>query len=135
MKKTTLLLVVAVALIAAALLWTRPAQSQQIPASAPTPSLDSRQQAWLGALEWCESRAEPGAINPKDKDNTPSYGILQFKPGTFASYAKLYGLGSTTDYMNPAEQEAIVTQMILRGGIDWHWQFPSCSRLLGLPPA
>ena len=98
------------------------------------PALTHQQKAWLGALEWCESRGRPSAINPKDRDGTPSYGILEFKPSTFALFAGIYGTGSTTDYMNADEQEAIVTQMILKGGIDWAQQFPACTRLLGNPP-
>lgn len=96
-------------------------------------TLTHEQQAWLGSLEWCESRGNPKAINPKDRDNTPSYGILQFKPTTFALFAKLYGTGSTTDFMNPTEQEAIVKQMILRG-VNWAQQFPDCTKKLGTPP-
>ncbi len=99
-----------------------------------TPQLSHRQKAWLGALEWCESRGNPDAVNPKDRDNTPSYGILQFKPGTFSEFAKLYSIASTTDYMDPDAQEAIVTQMILRDGVDWHQQFPVCVHKLGTPP-
>ena len=94
--------------------------------------LSHPQQAWLGALEWCESRGKPEAINPQDRDNTPSYGILQFKPSTFDSFAKAYHI--TGALMNPKSQEAIVTEMILRGGIDWHQQFPDCSARLGMPP-
>lgn len=98
------------------------------------PALSHQQKAWLGMLEWCESRGNPAAINKKDRDNTPSYGILQFKPGTFALFAKSYGLASTTNYMDPDAQEAIVTQMILRGGIDWAQQFPACTAKYGTPP-
>lgn len=97
-------------------------------------SLSHQQTAWLGALEWCESRGNPKAINPKDRDNTPSYGILQFKPSTFSLFATLYGLSSTTDYMDPDAQEAIVKQMILQGGIRWNYQFPACTAMIGTPP-
>lgn len=101
-----------------------------------TPTLDHQQKAWLGALEWCESRGNPKAVNPKDRDNTPSYGLLQFKPGTFYGFAKKYGIATTSlGYMDPEVQEAIVTQMILRGGIDWSWQFPACTKRLGPPPS
>lgn len=103
--------------------------------AAATPTLTSEQQAWLGALEWCESRGNPKAINPKDRDNTPSYGLLQFKPSTLTLFAKLYGIATTSKgVMDPATQTAIVTQMIVRGGVDWSAQFPVCSHRLGLPP-
>ena len=95
--------------------------------------LDHPQQAWLGSLEYCESRGKPDAINPMDSDGTPSYGILQFKPSTYAWYAKIYGMASTTNYMDPEEQEAIVTQMIIRG-VNWAKQFPDCTKKLGVPP-
>jgi len=96
--------------------------------------LTSEQQAWLGALEWCESGGNPKAINPKDSDGTPSYGILQFKPGTFRTFAGIYGLSTSTSYMNRDEQVAIVTQMVVRNGVNWHQQFPACVARLGLPP-
>lgn len=109
-----------------------PPAATSTPASA-TPSLSYEQKAWLGSLEWCESRGNPEAVNPKDLDNTPSYGLLQFKPGTFDLYSGIYRI-ATTSYMAPAEQEEIVTDMILKGGINWHQQFPACVKLLGLPP-
>lgn len=112
-----------------------PAKAAETPAPTQTaPALTHQQTAWLGALEWCESRGNPKAINPKDKDNTPSYGILQFKPSTFSLFATKYGLASTTDFMNPDAQEAIVTQMVLQGGIQWNYQFPACTARLGIPP-
>ena len=98
----------------------------------PEPTLNHQQKAWLGALEWCESKGKPSAVNPKDRDNTPSYGILQFKPSTLAYFKKQYGI--TGELMNPDTQEAIVTQMILKGGINWAQQFPDCTKKLGTPP-
>lgn len=98
------------------------------------PQLSKRQQIWLHALIWCESKGRPEALNPKDKDGTPSYGLLQFKPGTFNAYGKKYGVDISKGYKDPVAQEAIVTQMILQGGIKWSQQFPSCTRQLGLPP-
>lgn len=98
-------------------------------------TLDHPQKAWLGVIEWCESGGKPGSVNPKDKDGTPSYGILQFKPSTFFGYAKRYGV-PVTDYMNPDQQEAIMTQLILHSkDIDWHQQFPGCTAKNGPPPA
>jgi soluble lytic murein transglycosylase-like protein len=98
------------------------------------PALTSEQQAWLGALEWCESGGNPKAINPKDSDGTPSYGLLQFKPSTYALFAKAYGLASTTNYMDASEQVAIVTGMIESGTVNFHHQFPACTGKLGTPP-
>ena len=103
--------------------------------------LSHRQKAWLGALEWCESRGNPEAVNKKDRDGTPSYGILQFKPSTFKYYGERYGIGeqlelgfSPDGYMNPDGQEFIVEQMIIRGDVDWNQQFPDCVKKLGKPP-
>lgn len=99
----------------------------------PLDSLSHRQRAWLGALEWCESGGRPGAINPKDRDGTPSNGILQFKPSTFAYYQKVYNVTGTL--MDADAQEDIVASMIQDGDrIDWHHQFPDCTKKLGTPP-
>lgn len=94
-----------------------------------------RQEIWINALEWCESKGRPDAVNPKDRDNTPSYGILQFKPGTYAFYAKQYKLASTTDYMNPIGQKTIVEHMVLDSAVNWEQQFPDCvQHHIGRPP-
>lgn len=96
--------------------------------------LASAQRAWLAHLVSCESRGNPSAINPKDRDGTPSYGLLQFKPSTFAMFSKAYGIGDPTDYMNPDDQKAIVLRMMKDPTVDWHQQFPVCVHRLGLPP-
>lgn len=98
------------------------------------PALSTEQHRWLDSLEDCESGGSAKAINPRDTDGTPSYGLLQFKPTTYAEFAWIYKLASTTDYMDPEEQEQIVIQMILKGGVDWHHQFPDCVSRLGTPP-
>lgn len=98
--------------------------------------LSHRQRAWLYALMWCESKARPEAINKFDRDGTPSYGILQFKPGTFKYFMAQYNLGTSTDFMDPQLQQKIVEQMIIQKNIKWSQQFPDCSsnRKLGTPP-
>lgn len=102
----------------------------------PKPTLTHAQQIWMGALEWCESRGDNSAINPKDRDNTPSYGAFQFKPGTLTSYAKLYGIEASTTVMDYPTQKKVVEAMILhQEQIDWHQQFPDCVKRLGKPPA
>lgn len=91
---------------------------------------------WIDALEWCESQAVPGAINPKDRDNTPSYGLFQFKPGTLEGYAKIYSVPIVGDVMSTTTQRAVVEAMVAhRSDIDWHQQFPVCVQHLGEPPA
>lgn len=136
--KNALILAMCLAWLILAILLTGPKEAgsttlDKLTVATSTPTLSRPQKAWLGALEWCESRGQPGAINPKDLDNTPSYGLLQFKPETFITFAKLYGITSTST-MDADAQEAIVTQMILRGGVNWHQQFPDCVKRLGLPP-
>ena len=96
------------------------------------PELTRAQEAWLGALIWCESKGNAQAINPKDRDNTPSYGLLQFKPSTFELFKKQYGV--TGKLMDPEVQEEIVKEMIIHGRKDWTKQFPDCVRKLGKPP-
>lgn len=105
----------------------------------PIDDLRARQEIWLDALEWCESRGVETAVNPRDRDGTPSYGALQFKPSTYAYFAKRYGLASTTDYTNAAQQREIVRRMIADPGMSDKElrarQFPDCiQRVVGLPP-
>lgn len=98
------------------------------------PKLSPAQMIWLAKLMNCESGLKAGAINPNDLDNTPSYGLLQFKPSTFAAAARELGLASTTDFMNPLSQVAIVEHWVLKGGTDWAHQFPDCTARYGPPP-
>ena len=140
MKKHTKIAVMGVAALLAVttIVWNCPRKITYIStayAATTTPAtLSYAQKAWLGSLEWCESRGQPDAVNPEDSDGTPSYGILQFKPSTFDEFAKRYGIATTTGYMDPEVQEEIVTQMILRGDVNWSRQFPACTKKLGYPP-
>lgn len=138
MKKTIVILIALALLLGWAVhatgdtKYTAPTIATSTP---PAPKLTTRQTIWLNALEWCESRGVDTAINPKDRDNTPSYGLLQFKPSTYAIYAKLLGMASTTDYMNPKGQVEIVTAMILDPNTKWLQQFPDCVyNKIGFPP-
>lgn len=106
------------------------------------PMLTHEQEVWLYTLEWCESRGIKTAVNPEDRDGTPSYYSFQFKPATFLNYGIKYGIIPATT--SPAElkeklksyddQRAIVTQMILDKSVDWYQQFPDCVRKNGVPP-
>lgn len=90
-------------------------------------------EVWLMALEWCESRGLPGAINPVDRDGTPSNGLLQFKDTTFAFFSKAYGIPG--EMMDPEAQRAIVRRMMDDPSIKWQNQFPDCvQRHIGWPP-
>lgn len=98
------------------------------------PTLSHQQQVWLGALEWCESRGKHDAINPEDRDGTPSYGSFQFKPSTLDYYAKKYGIATTT-VMDYKVQRAVIEAMVLDGkNINWSQQFPDCVKKNGKPP-
>lgn len=81
----------------------------------------------------CESGIRKTAVNKIDLDGTSSIGLLQFKQGTFDTYAKEYNVPG--NIMDGDSQVAIVTYWILHPGtIDWKWQFPDCVRKYGLPP-
>lgn len=97
------------------------------------PVLTHRQELWRGILEWCESRGNPNAINPKDKDGTPSLGGFQFKPRTFEHYRTKYKLPSA-DVMNYQMQFTIVGYMINDPDVNFEQEFPDCVRRYGWPP-
>lgn len=106
------------------------------------PILTPEQDAWRDKLEMCESGGVNTAINPIDKDGTPSYYAFQFKPGTFRGYGEQYGVipkGLTQDELMEAlkvygYQKSIVGYMILDPRVNWYQQFPDCVRRHGLPP-
>ncbi len=106
--------------------------------------LSHQQETWIRALEWCESNGKTSAINPKDLDNTPSYGSFQFKPDTMYEYGIKYGIWSKQMdkeffkenlLMNSELQSEIVGQMIFDKRVNFRQQFPACTKKLGLPPA
>ena len=110
-----------------------------VEAATPIVELSHEQEVWLGALEWCESSGRVTAVNPKDRDNTPSYGSFQFKPETFKMFSKIYeidakGLLEKEALMNHELQKEIVKNMILDKSTKWHQQFPDCVKRLGTPP-
>jgi len=91
-----------------------------------------KQEEWIKKLEICESSGNPKAINPKDRDGTPSYGSFQFKPSTFDMYSKRYGtLGKLMDRKSQYE---IVVRMMDDPAVRWQNEFPDCVRKLGTPP-
>lgn len=138
-------LLAAAVTIAIDLAW--PHVAHATPTQTPTVVVDPlthQQRVWEYALEWCESRGVQTAVNPKDRDNTPSYYSWQFKPSTFRYFAFKYGVLATTtsaadlkiaiaDY---STEQKVVDQMILhRTEIKWSQQFPDCVKRLGPPPA
>ncbi len=96
--------------------------------------LERRQDIWLSALIWCESRGFALAINPKDRDGTPSYGILQFKPETFDLYVKRYDIQDKMELMNPESQIRVVRNMIGDPRVQFQNEFPDCVKKIGYPP-
>lgn len=99
------------------------------------PEMSHRQLVWTYALEWCESGGNKQAVNPKDRDNTPSYGSFQFKPATFGAFAKKYNIATTSKgYMDPEVQRKIVEKMLFDKTVVWSTQFPDCVKKLGWPP-
>lgn len=143
-RSITAIVTIAIILLAMMLLTYRVAEAQTPAETAsttptiiyktPEDILSKRQRAWLHALEWCESHHTDTAINKVDRDGTPSYGRLQFKPGTFNYFMKRYELGTSTNYMDGDLQEKIVEQMIIRADVKWYQQFPDCTKKLGNPP-
>jgi hypothetical protein len=104
--------------------------------------LEHRQESWVHALEWCESNATP-AINPNDKDNTPSYYYWQFKPGTFKAEAEKYGIiekglssAEIMVAMKDYENQHKTINAMVRDGAHQNWEklFPVCVKRLGRPP-
>jgi len=98
---------------------------------------------WRYVLEWCESRGQGlDAINPKDKDGTPSYYHYQFKPETLKYYAVKYQLLSNDleriDYLNWSGDweltSEILNRMINDKSVVWTQEFPDCVRRNGFPP-
>ena len=61
-------------------------QNKEVPPQEPP----YRHQQFLDFLVQCESTGNPNAVNPKDLDGTPSYGLLQFKKGTLYNYLLKY---------------------------------------------
>ena len=107
------------------------------------PTLSHAQEVYISALEWCESRGVQTAVNPKDRDNTPSYYSWQWKPSTFQEFGIQYGvlpkgttLAQATEAMKSYNlQLAVISALVLDGRhVDWAQQFPDCTKKLGIPP-
>lgn len=113
---------------------TQATTTEETPKKKPTvqPILATDRAAWLADLIQCESNGRPEAVNPKDRDGTPSYGLLQFKPSTFEMFSKAYGIEG--ELMDPEAQKAIVIRMMDDKSVVWENQFPACVRKLGRPP-
>ena len=136
MKRTQLglLLAALIAILATVIFFARAEEEEPIPIEEP-PQLTHQQKVWMHALEWCESRGIPEAVNEEDLDGTPSYGAFQFKPSTLDYFSEKYNV-ATTSLMDYESQRSVLEQMILhRDEIDWYQQFPWCVKKLGPAPA
>ena len=121
-------------------------QEQQATPAPEEPSLRHDQEIYIAALEWCESRGIPSAVNPKDRDGTPSYGGFQFKPSTLAYFSQKYGIAvsptmaspedrTKADVMDYDTQHKVLEAMVRDAGhINWSQQFPDCTKKIGRPP-
>lgn len=113
---------------------------------AETIKITHAQDIWISALEWCESQGNLKAINPDDKDHTPSYYSFQFKPGTFRLFGELYGIiekGKTNEQIMELIKEHSIQREIVENMVNdksitsnqWKYRlFPGCVKKLGLPP-
>ncbi len=103
--------------------------------------LTHAQRVYLGALEWCESRARADVVNENDPTGNDYY-WFQFQANTFYRYLYKYKLNdiwgepSTLGQMmkNYEITMAIIENMILDKEIKWSNEFPSCVAKLGMPP-
>ncbi len=98
---------------------------------------------WIRSMAHCESTNNPKALNEVDLDGTPSYGLFQFKKGTFRHYVEKYNLfdwqkWTVSDWKkaiwNGDYQETIFRAMLQDSDVDLRHEFPGCTRKLGLPP-
>jgi len=62
----------------------------------------------------CESTMNPKALNPKDVDGLPAYGLFQFKKTTFIGYAQKAGL-ENPDIWNVEHQAQVAAYMFAHG--------------------
>ena len=90
----------------------------------------------IGLLALCESSNNPKAVNLNDA-GSPSYGLYQYKKGTWISYMKKYNLAPHAEdaelmnFIYDREMQTLLTQKILEEKNGWkHWY--DCSRRVGL---
>lgn len=90
-------------------------------------------QNFLNHLIDCESSGHEHAINPLDLDGTPSFGILQFKPGTLYAYIQKYKVlpdierGEIMNVIFDGELQIKVAKLMIDDPQVhlWH-EFPDC---------
>jgi len=93
----------------------------------PPPPKPDTLDKYLDTLAMCESGNNPNAINPVDRDGTPSLGRYQFKVGTFNYFSQVFKI-ATTSIFNGDEQRIIVRKMAQTlTKAQWARQFPDCT--------
>jgi hypothetical protein len=104
-----------------------------------TTPLTHKQELWLFALEWCESRGDTN-IKIIDSNNKFSYGAFQFQMDTFLMYGKKYGILSEEITPEMAENGLIydydiqktIARKMIEDGLGYHWKI--CYQKLGKYP-
>lgn len=95
----------------------------------------------IDRLAICESGGKASAINPVDRDGTPSNGKYQFKRDTWKLYVKRYGLWEWQTWSEEKweetlfsgfHQDVVVRLMFVDSAVNLQNEFPACSKLLGL---
>ena len=95
----------------------------------------------IDQLGICESGNNQLAINPVDKDGTPSCGRFQFKRLTWKYYIIKYNLfgwqnWEAEDFENALwsgdVQKIVVEKMFVDPDVNLLWEFPDCSKKLNL---
>ena len=92
-------------------------------------------QDFIDFLIQCESGGNDKAINPRDRDGSPSWGLLQFKPDTLYKYVKRYSILpsiESQEIMNVIFdgelQVRVLKEMLEDPAVDWYREFPDCYR-------
>ncbi len=94
---------------------------------------------WIEKLALCESSNNPLAVNPRDSDARPKYGLFQFDIRTWKFYIKKYNLfhyetWEEADWWNAIysdyHQEIVLREMI-KNGVNLRKEF-GCVKKIGL---
>ncbi len=113
-------------------------------AESPEPSNQERYElaldTWLDKLFYCESSNNPNAINKKDSDGKPAYGLGQYKLGTFLSLSKKYNVypDLTVDmvhaYAMDGEKSYHLTKEVMMQNPKEAGQWGCTKKIGGYPP-
>lgn len=81
---------------------------------------------YMSRLAYCESRGNEKAINQDDM-GSPSYGLFQYKAGTWNYFSGLFGFEG--DILNGDDQRTL-TRMVLEHDIGNKSHWLNCSRMI-----